>query len=200
MLQEMMDKQLELQERLGYDFSNMTKEEITAYIKEFSIHLNQEVNEMLYELPYFKPWKDYSQLTVEEYDNAMDKARKEFIDVMHFVLNIGIALDMSATDIYDMYMDKNKENHCRQDEGYTHDKSYRDTDTTMSTKNLLKVAAAKKVLDEHNIIYFELKNGHLKVDRVNFWATTEKWYDTAIGIGGTGINSFIKYLKTIGTI
>ena len=156
MLEEMLQKQEALQTRLGYDFSNMTKEEITAYIKEFSIHLNQEVNEMLYELPYFKPWKDYSLLTAEEYDTAMDKARKEFIDVVHFVLNIGIALEMSAKDIHDMYMDKNKENHCRQDEGYTHDKSYRDTNTTMSTKNSLKVATAKKVLDEHNIVYFEL--------------------------------------------
>ena len=66
MLEEMLQKQEALQTRLGYDFSNMTKEEITAYIKEFSIHLNQEVNEMLYELPYFKPWKDYSLLTAEE--------------------------------------------------------------------------------------------------------------------------------------
>ena len=121
----MMDKQLELQERLGYDFSNMTKEEITAYIKEFSIHLNQEVNEMLYELPYFKPWKDYSTISSREYEAGMDSARKEFIDLFHFVLNIALALDMSAQDIYTMYMVKNKENHRRQDEGYTHDKSYR---------------------------------------------------------------------------
>ena len=125
MLQEMMDKQLELQERLGYDFSNMTKEEITAYIKEFSIHLNQEVNEMLYELPYFKPWKDYSAISTREYEAGMDSARKEFIDLFHFVLNMALALGMSAQDIYTMYMDKNKENHERQDEGYTHDKSYR---------------------------------------------------------------------------
>lgn len=198
MLDRMLQKQKELQERLGYDFSSMTQEEITAYIKEFSIHLTQELHEMLYVLPYFKPWKDYSAMTVEEYEAGMEEARKEFIDMFHFVLNIALALDMSDKDIYYMYMEKNEENHKRQDEGYTHDKSYRDT--TMSTKNLLKVAKAKKVLDEHNIVYLELKNGHLKVDRINFWATTEKWYDEAKGIGGTGINSFIKYLKTIGII
>jgi len=121
----MLQKQEELQERLGYDFRSMTQEEITAYIKEFSIHLTQELHEMLYVLPYFKPWKNYSAMTVEEYETNMEEARREFIDMFHFMLNIALALNMSGKDIYDMYMEKNKENHKRQDEGYTHDKSYR---------------------------------------------------------------------------
>lgn len=114
----MIKKQEELQERLGYHLWRMSKEEITAYIKEHSIHVNQEMNEMLYELPFFKPWKDYSSMSLRDYEEAMEKAKKEFIDVMHFMLNIALALDMSANDIYTMYMDKNKENHVRQDEGY----------------------------------------------------------------------------------
>lgn len=125
MLDRMLQKQKELQERLGYDFSSMTQEEITAYIKEFSIHLTQELHEMLYVLPYFKPWKDYSAMTVEEYKAGMEEARKEFIDMLHFMLNIALALNISSKDIYNMYIAKNKENHRRQDEGYTHDKSYR---------------------------------------------------------------------------
>jgi len=125
MLDKMLQKQKELQERLGYDFDSMTQEEITTYIKEFSIHLTQEMHEMLYVLPYFKPWKDYSAMTVEEYEAGMEEARKEFIDMFHFMLNIALALGMSDKDIYYMYMEKNKENHRRQDEGYTHDKSYR---------------------------------------------------------------------------
>ena len=125
MLDKMLQKQKELQECLGYDFRSMTQEEITAYIKEFSIHLTQEMHEMLYVLPYFKPWKDYSAMTVEEYKAGMEEARKEFIDMFHFMLNIALALNMSSKDIYNMYMAKNKENHRRQDEGYTHDKSYR---------------------------------------------------------------------------
>ena len=125
MLDKMLQKQKELQECLGYDFRSMTQEEITAYIKEFSIHLTQEMHEMLYVLPYFKPWKDYSAMTVEEYKAGMEEARKEFIDMFHFMLNIALALNMSSKDIYNMNMAKNKENHRRQDEGYTHDKSYR---------------------------------------------------------------------------
>lgn len=125
MLDKMLQKQEELQERLGYDFGSMTQEETTVYIKEFSIHLTQELHEMLHVLPYFKPWMDYSAMTVEEYETGMEEARKEFIDMFHFMLNIALALDMSDKDIYDMYMEKNKENHKRQDEGYTYDKSYR---------------------------------------------------------------------------
>ncbi len=125
MLDKMLQKQEELQKRLGYDFCSMAQEEITAYIKEFSIHLTQELHEMLYLLPHFKPWKDYSAMTVEEYETGMEEARKEFIDMFHFILNIALALGISGKDIYDMYMKKNKENHKRQDEGYTHDKSYR---------------------------------------------------------------------------
>ena len=87
MLDKMLQKQKELQERLGYDFSSMTREEITAYIK--------------------------------EYEADMEEARKEFIDMFHFVLNIALALGMSDKDIYYMYMEKNEENHRRQDEGYT---------------------------------------------------------------------------------
>lgn len=124
-LQETLNKQRELQERLGYDFAALTKEERTALIKEFSIHVNQELNEMLYELPHFKPWKDYSNMSRAEYKAAINKARKEMIDFQHFVNNIYLLLGMNEDMIHDMYMDKNKENHQRQDEGYTHDKQYR---------------------------------------------------------------------------
>lgn len=125
MLQEMMDKQLELQERLGYDIDGMDTEDRADYIKEFSIHLTQELHELLYEIPFFKKWKIYSNMTEEEINTSWAAAKKEYIDMLHFMLNIGLALGFSAEEMRDMYMSKNKENHKRQDEGYTHDKSYR---------------------------------------------------------------------------
>ena len=125
MLQEMMDKQLELQERLGYNIDGMDTEDRADYIKEFSIHLTQELHELLYEIPFFKKWKIYSNMTEEEINTSWTAAKKEYIDMLHFMLNIGLALGFSAEEMHDMYMAKNKENHKRQDEGYTHDKSYR---------------------------------------------------------------------------
>lgn len=124
-LQEMLDLQDQLQKRLGYNIAGMSYEERVAFIKEFCIHAIQEMNEMLYELPFFKPWKDYSNMTEDEIRKAFSKSRKEFIDFWHFVLNLALALGFTADLLYMEYINKNQENHRRQDEGYTHDKIYR---------------------------------------------------------------------------
>lgn len=125
-LESMLSMQREFQMRLDPKFLDMTIKERVAFIKEHSIHLNQEVNEMLYELPYFKPWKDYSGLSTEAEAMAMAKARMECIDAWHFFMNIMIALGFSADEFVEMYMAKHKENNRRQDDGYTADVSYRD--------------------------------------------------------------------------
>lgn len=126
MLTTMVKMQKTLQETaMGYDFDNMSSQDRTAYIKEMSIHINQELNELLYELPFFKPWKDYSNMTDAEIADAFTKASKEFIDLVHFMLNVGIALNMTSSTMFTEYYMKNKENYERQLEGYTHDKRYR---------------------------------------------------------------------------
>lgn len=125
-LEHMLDMQQTFQERLGANFDQMTVKERVAFIKEHSIHLNQEINEMLYELPYFKPWKDYSGLTEADELLAINKARMECIDAWHFFMNIMLALGFSPEGFYEMYLAKNKENQRRQDDGYTAEKSYRD--------------------------------------------------------------------------
>lgn len=124
-LESMMDAQRAFQVRLDPNFDNMTVQQRVAFIKEHSIHLNQEINEMLYELPYFKPWKDYSGLTSSQEQDMLEKARMELIDAWHFFMNMAIALGMTPEQFYTMYIAKNSENHRRQDEGYTADKSYR---------------------------------------------------------------------------
>lgn len=124
-LEEMLAMQFGFQRRLDPNFPRMTNKERVAFIKEHSIHLNQEINEMLYELPFFKPWKDYSGMTDAEIDMAFEKARMECVDAWHFFMNIMLALDFDAAMFYKMYMAKNKENHRRQDVGYTADVSYR---------------------------------------------------------------------------
>lgn len=65
----------------------------------------------------------------------------------------------------------------------------------MNQKNLDKLNFAKEILDKRSVIYRELKNGQLQIDTVNFWATTEMWYNTKSGVKGQGINSLLKYLK-----
>lgn len=125
-LEQMMRAQCDFQLRLDPNFLNKSLEERVAFIKEHSIHLNQEINEMLYELPFFKPWKDYSNMGEEAKLIAMQKARMECVDAWHFFMNIMIALGFTADEFFYMYTKKNEENHRRQDAGYTADKSYKD--------------------------------------------------------------------------
>ena len=124
-LEAMLSTQRKFQMRLNPGFLDMPVEERVAFIKEHSIHLNQEINEMLYELPYFKPWKDYGSLTESQKNDMLEKARMELIDAWHFFMNMSLALGMTPEQFYMMYAAKNKENHRRQDVGYTADKSYR---------------------------------------------------------------------------
>ena len=71
----------------------------------------------------WKPWKKthreakaklYSDLTPEE----LIELKFEFIDLMHFMLNIAIALGLTPKEIYNMYYAKNAENINRQKNGY----------------------------------------------------------------------------------
>lgn len=124
----MLQKQQAFQQRLDPNFTNMDVRERVAFIKEHSIHLMQEVNEMLYELPYFKPWKNYEGMCVDDMEKARIKACEELIDAWHFFMNIMLALGLDAEQFEEMYHTKNKENHTRQDDGYTFDKSYRESE------------------------------------------------------------------------
>ncbi|HSW76847.1 MAG TPA: hypothetical protein VLG50_07365 [Candidatus Saccharimonadales bacterium] len=57
------------------------------------------------------------------------------------------------------------------------------------------IERVKEILDNKNIYYREFANGHIKVDSTNFWATSEKWFDSEKGIKGVGLNSFIKHIE-----
>lgn len=143
-LQTIMDKQRKFQEDYALKpygvnkFGDMPVEDLVDYIKEHSIHLNQEINEMLYELPFFKPWKDYTKMTSDEMCEGIVAARKEYVDALHFFINIGIALGFAESDLFNQYMDKHKQNITRQEDGYTHDKSYRQEDDNDAATGIYK--------------------------------------------------------------
>lgn len=125
-LEMIMQKQAELQKRLGTDFSSMSPEERADFMRNHRGYLADEVAEALYEMPCYKLWKNYSDMSEEAYSVAWQKVRMELIDSLHFFVNLLLCAGMTADEVYEMYMAKNKENHRRQDDGYTADKSYRD--------------------------------------------------------------------------
>lgn len=118
-LGEIFERQNDLQTVLGFDFFGMTDEQRVAYIKEYGLHADHEFHEMLAELPYFKPWSQKSNsMTEEERRVAFNKAKKEFIDWFHFVLDVALALRISPQELYAEFVLKNDKNHNRQKEGY----------------------------------------------------------------------------------
>lgn len=120
-LRTMYEKQANLQERLGrlalarqgnmFDKCKMLMEEVYC--------LNAELVEMIDRLP-FKHWKKYSNSQLKDWENEelRNETLFEYIDALHFFLNIGLVLGFSAEEIFYFYINKNKENHSRQDRGY----------------------------------------------------------------------------------
>lgn len=129
-LAEIMGKQLELQTRLGTNFSTMTDEERAEFMRNHRGYLADELAEALYEMPNYKLWKDYSGMSEEARETAWQKVRMELIDCLHFFVNLLLCAGMTADEVHYMYMAKNKENHRRQDDGYTADVSYRNQEVS----------------------------------------------------------------------
>ena len=99
---------------MGYNFDKMTVKERSDYMKEHSYFIIEEVTEMLRELPYHKSWKDYSNLNLD--DLISKRAKEEAIDILHFMINIFLSLDMDEEEIINMYKEKNEVNYDRQND------------------------------------------------------------------------------------
>lgn len=114
MLEASFTSQLLFQGHQGYDFNEMTEKERADYVKTMSLMLSDETHEMLHEIPFFKPWKRYSDKPDDNYVKWA-AARKEFVDMFHFFLNIALALGFTAEELYEMYGLKMQENYARQE-------------------------------------------------------------------------------------
>lgn len=126
MLKTIMEKQRELQTRLGTNFAALTDEERAAFMRDHRGYMEDEIAEALYEMPNYKSWKDYSGMSPEKREVQWQKVRMELIDALHFFTNLLLAAGFTAEEVCYMYMEKNKENHERQDRGYSDDVSYRE--------------------------------------------------------------------------
>lgn len=109
MLVDMFEKQAAMQRRMGFNHAEMSPEERTAYIKEYTLHCTHEMHEMLQKLPYFKAWKRYNDTEIHY------EVLEELIDAWHMFMNVALALGLTADQFYDIYTYKNNVNHQRQD-------------------------------------------------------------------------------------
>jgi len=111
MLTELFEMQDKLNCRIGVDWRGMSEEDQQKWVLNYCRAMTQEIAELTDSVPW-KWWAKY-----QEYDQQ--NARVEVVDLFHFLISLALVLGMSAEDVHNLYMQKNKVNFERQDSGYT---------------------------------------------------------------------------------
>lgn len=112
-------------ERLGVEttaseYRAQTVGELTNRVLANAMALQQELAETIDWLPW-KSWKNYGTLpdeAIESHEELVNEVKFEVIDMMHFLLNMAIALGMSWDEVLDIFYTKQRENRARQERGY----------------------------------------------------------------------------------
>ena len=110
-LDKIFSMQEELNERIGVITKGMDEEKKTEWVLNYSRAMQQELSELIDSVPW-KWWAKYQKFDQQN-------ARVEVVDLFHFLISLAQVLGMSAEDIHDAYIKKNKVNHDRQDTGYS---------------------------------------------------------------------------------
>tara|TARA_B110000037_G_scaffold218417_1_gene281379 strand:+ start:1727 stop:2098 length:372 start_codon:yes stop_codon:yes gene_type:complete len=110
-LKEIFGMQEELNARIGVNLKGISEEEQTKWVLNYSRAMQQEMAELIDSVPW-KWWAKY-----QEFDKQ--NAKVEVIDLFHFLVSLAQTLGMTADDVFDAYVAKNKVNHERQESGYT---------------------------------------------------------------------------------
>ncbi len=100
-----------LNERIGVKLGNLSDEEKTHWVLQYSRAMSQEIAELTDSVPW-KWWAKYQKLDEQN-------ARVEVVDLFHFLISLAQALGMSADDVFEAYVKKNEVNFQRQESGYS---------------------------------------------------------------------------------
>ncbi|MDA3872827.1 MAG: dUTPase [Kiritimatiellae bacterium] len=110
MLQDLFDKQMSLNQRIGVNPRDMTEDEQVKWILNYTRAASQEMAELIDSVPW-KWWAKYQEFDVQN-------AKVEVVDLFHFIISLAQVLGMDAQDVHNLYNQKNKLNFKRQDDGY----------------------------------------------------------------------------------
>ena len=111
MLHLIFDRQLKLQkESFGVDPDDLSDEERIEFIKNMVLAATDELHEALNEVGW-KPWASSRHINRDAYVG-------ELIDVMHFLVNLFLAVGATADEVETRYQMKADKNARRQLEGY----------------------------------------------------------------------------------
>jgi dimeric dUTPase (all-alpha-NTP-PPase superfamily) len=109
-MDEIFTMQADLNRRIGVVLEDLDDEAKTKWVLNYSRAMQQELAELIDSVPW-KWWAKYQTLDEQN-------ARVEVVDLFHFLVSLAQALGMSAEDVYEAYVKKNKVNFERQESGY----------------------------------------------------------------------------------
>jgi dimeric dUTPase (all-alpha-NTP-PPase superfamily) len=109
-LEMMWAMQQELNRRIGQDTDAMTDEQRVEWVLNYARALGQELAELVDSVPW-KWWAKYQRFDRQN-------VRVEIVDIFHFLISLAQTAGLTADDVFDAYMKKNKINFERQDAGY----------------------------------------------------------------------------------
>lgn len=109
-LEEIFCLQKELNERIGVNLDNLSEEGKTQWILNYTRAMQQEMAELIDSVPW-KWWAKYQKFDAQN-------AKVEIVDLFHFLISLAQVMGMTADEIYQAYLKKNKVNHERQNTGY----------------------------------------------------------------------------------
>lgn len=116
-LDQIFEYQRDLQTRLGTWDKIKTESDKQAFINQMILAIHEEAVELMQSTPYKNPdvvkfgWKKTQAWDIENY-------KLELIDLVHFIINLALVVDMTPAELFSRYINKNVENYARQDRGY----------------------------------------------------------------------------------
>ena len=101
----------QLNRRIGVEMDKMNDEQRCKWILNYVRAMQQELAELTDSVPW-KWWAKY-----QDFDKQ--NAKVEIVDLFHFLISLAQVMGMTADDVFQAYLKKNKVNHKRQDDGYS---------------------------------------------------------------------------------
>jgi len=102
-----------------YDYIHQKRYFLTPYeeenITENLLKTNQEIAICISEITDCVPWKWWAKYQ----ETNMEELRKKIAELFQLTIQVGAILNMSPKTIFEAYLEKNKVNHDRQNQGYT---------------------------------------------------------------------------------
>lgn len=113
-LKDLFESQKKLAIRIGYPLEHLDIKTIETLTQHYVLAMHVELDEFI----EWTNWKKWKKTRVEYDDERIKELQVELIDLLHFWISLCILWEVTPEKVFDLYFEKNKENHNRQDRGY----------------------------------------------------------------------------------